>query len=267
MNYYILIVIMLVISGITGCEKKVAGNEASSEKYFRDCSNCPEMVNIPAGVFIMGSPESEKARLDAEGPQHEVSINAYAIGKYPITFEEWDICEKEKGCHKRPTDYGNGRGTRPVEGLTWPDTQEYVRWLSMKTGKKYRLPSEAEWEYSARAGTTTARFWGEELGVGNANCNGCGSKWDNLPTRPVGSFQPNPFGLFDTLGNVWQFTNDCWNDDYTGAPNDGSAWTTGKCSVGHVARGGSFRFNPDDMRAARRTACGTCGFRVVRERL
>jgi FimV-like protein len=237
---------------------------------FRDCEDvCPEMVRILAGSFLMGSPEDEAGRFPDEGPLHSVHVPAFAIGKYAVTFDEWDACVGARGCSTKPSDEGWGRGRRPVINVSWDDAQQYVRWLSAKTGHRYRLPSEAEWEYAARAGMTTAYYWGNQIGAGNANCNGCGSQWDNKQTAPVGSFAPNPWGLYDMAGNVWQWT-DCYHNSYSGAPPDGSAWEAGDCYF-RAIRGGSFSYYPPGLRAAfryRNTATSTfsgLGFRLARD--
>ena len=223
-----------------------------SGKSFRDCPDCPEMVVVPAGSFSMGSPSDEKERYDDEGPQHKVTISKpFAVGKYVVTFDEWDACVSGGGCkgNHSPGDEGWGKGRRPVINVNWDDAQEYVKWLSQKTRTKYRLLSEAEWEYAARAGTRTRYFWGDSLGRNNANCDGCGGEWDNKKTAEVGQFQPNAFGLYDMAGNVWQRTDDCWNGNYNSAPEDGSAMKTGDCSQ-RVFRGGSWAYSPSG------SACG-----------
>jgi formylglycine-generating enzyme required for sulfatase activity len=245
---------------------------------FRDCPECPEMVVVPAGSFMMGSPEAEPGRDGNEGPQHEVKVAAaFAIGKYPITFAEWDACAAAGGCTttKTPLDRGWGRGKRPVMNVTWGrDVQEYLRWLSKKTGMQYRLPSEAEWEYAARAGTASARYWGEDIEKNNAVCTECGSEWDGRMTAPVGRFAANPFGLYDMLGNVWQWVEDCFHLNYAGAPTDGTPWLTptlpgGQCQFG-VARGGSWNYPPGSIRAAARSWTPrdnpdtSIGFRIAR---
>ena len=172
------------------------------------------------------------------------------------------------GAHKA-TDSTYGRGTRPVINVSWDDAQQYAAWFSKMTGQPYRLLTEAEWEYAARAGSTTVYYWGDEIGNGNANCNGCGSQWDNRQTSPVGSFKPNAFGLYDMTGNVWQWVQDCYHDDYKGAPTDGSGWTSGDCSR-RVVRGGSWGGNPRGRRSATRDASSSdyrsdnVGFRVGR---
>ena len=191
-------------------------------RVFRDCAACPEMVVVPAGSFTMGSPASEKGRWDDEGPRHRVTIGySLAVGVYEVTFAEWDACVRAGACGRyRPDDEGWGRGGRPVINVSWEDAREYVRWLSRETGAPYRLLSEAEWEYVARAGTETARYWGDSESGQCLNANGddddvnCTDGYAN--TAPVGSFQPNTFGLYDVLGNVWEWTEDCWNRNYSG---------------------------------------------------
>jgi formylglycine-generating enzyme required for sulfatase activity len=211
---------------------------------FRECAkDCPEMVVVPAGEFMMGSLPSEKGRRGSEGPQHKVTIaRPMAVSKFEVTFADWDACVSGGGCPQegRASDFGWGRGTRPVIFVSWDDAQHYVAWLSRMTGKVYRLLTEAEWEYAARAGTTTAYSWGDEIGKGNANCSACGSRWDNRQPAPVGSFAPNAFGLHDMHGNVSEWVEDCYHDNYSRAPTDGSPWTTGDCR--RVVRGGSWSF-------------------------
>jgi formylglycine-generating enzyme required for sulfatase activity len=241
---------------------------------FRECAkDCPQMIVIPAGRFQMGSPPSEKGRYPDEGPQHEVVLpRPFAVSEFDVTFDDWDACVSVGGCLRegRADDRDFGRGTRPVLYVSWDDAQAYVSWLSKMIGKQYRLLTEAEWEYSARAGSTTAYFWGEEIGRNNANCNGCDSQWDNRQTSPVGSFKPNAFGLHDMAGNVWQWVVDCYHDNYSGAPADGSAWTSGDCDR-RVVRGGSWYYNgTGQLRSANRNSDsrgfrdGGLGFRVAR---
>jgi formylglycine-generating enzyme required for sulfatase activity len=247
-----------------------ATGTGAPREAMRDCPECPEMVLVPAGEFTMGSPPDEPDRSDYEGPQGKVTIAApFWAGRYEVTFAEWDACVAARGCTTKPDDAGWGRGNRPVINVSWNDANEYVGWLIQKTGKTYRLLSEAEWEYAARAGITTAFWWGQDIGKGNANCDGCGSQWDNSKTAPVGSFKANYFGLYDTAGNVWEWVEDCWHDSYTGAPTDGSAWVKGDCST-RVRRGGSWDYGPRDLRSASRlwyvpvSRVGSSGFRVAR---
>ena len=236
---------------------------------FRDCPACPEVVVVPAGSFRMG--DLQGGGVGVEKPVHTVTIGQpFAVGKYEVTFSEWDACVSAGGCNGyRPDDKGWGRGNRPVIYVSWKDAQQYVAWLSRKTGKRYRLPSEAEWEYAARAGTTTKYFWGNGVGRNNANCDGCGSEWDARETALVGSFGANAFGLHDMHGNVWEWVKDCWNNSYAGAPSDGSVWTSGECSR-RIRRGGSGGSEPRNVGSADRSRDATgrrdnsSGFRIVR---
>jgi formylglycine-generating enzyme required for sulfatase activity len=239
---------------------------------FRECAAttaCPEMIVIPAGEFMMGSPATEKGRSDNEGPQHKVTIaKPFAVAKFDVTFAEWDACVLVGGC-LQVDDGGKGRGRRPVIFVNWDEARRYVAWFSQMTGQPYRLLTEAEWEYAARAGTTTAYYWGDEIGTGNANCNGCGTQWDSKEPAPVGSFAANAFGLHDMAGNVWQWVEDCEHDDYDGAPADGSAWTSGECRS-RVSRGGSWFVPTEYLRSANRAwdsptlGYDGLGFRVAR---
>ncbi len=213
---------------------------------FQDCPECPQMVVLPAGSYRMGS----------QNNQHEVAIGApFALGRYEVTFAEWDACARDRGCPRgegiAEDSGGWGRGPRPVINVSWDHAKRYVRWLSRKTAKPYRLPSESEWEYAARAGTETAYSWGDEIGVNRANCRRCGSQWDRSKTAPVGSFGANTWGLHDMHGNVWEWVEDCWNRSYAGSPVDGGAWLTGKCDR-RVLRGGSWYSFRRNLRAAAR---------------
>jgi formylglycine-generating enzyme required for sulfatase activity len=229
-------------------------------RSFQECTHCPVMVVVPAGVFTMGSSKDEKGHKPTEEPAHEVSVQRFALSRFEVTFEEWDACFTLGGCTHRPSDQGWGRDLRPVINVSWNDAHQYVAWLSRRTGRTYRLLSEAEWEYAARAGSDRAYFWGDEIGAGNTACNRCGSQWDLKRTAPVGSFAANKFGLYDMHGNVWEWTQDCIHDNYRGAPKDGSAWIErGNCS-GRVVRGGSWVSNPDLLRAAVRLGY-TAGYR------
>jgi formylglycine-generating enzyme required for sulfatase activity len=240
---------------------------------FRECAkDCPEMVVVPAGEFMMGSPPNEKGRYPNQGPQHKVTIaKPFAVAKYDVTFAEWDACVKVGGCPQegRASDAGFGRGKQPIINVSWDDAKAYVAWLSRMTGKTYRLLAEAEWEYAARAGTATPYHWGEDAGKNNANCIDCGSKWDDKSTAPVGSFKSNAFGLYDMAGNVWQRVEDCSHDDYDGAPTDGSAWLADGCNY-HVVRAGSWNNIPRILRSAIRSGNASSirlsplGFRVGR---
>jgi formylglycine-generating enzyme required for sulfatase activity len=227
---------------------------------FRECAkHCPEMVVVPPGTFIMGVPSDEQGRVENEIPQHEVTVgNTLAISKFEVTFDEWDACVAYGDCDP-PFDGGFGRGKRPVINVSWIDAKRYVAWLSKMTGRTYRLLTEAEWEYAARAGTQTAYSWGDEIGEGNANCYGCGSEWDAKQTAPVGAFVANPFGLYDVHGNVWEWVEDCYHLNYFGAPHDGSAWLEGGDCSRRMQRGGSWVIGPEDVRSAVRFRASTIG--------
>jgi formylglycine-generating enzyme required for sulfatase activity len=229
------------------------------------------MMVVPAGSFTMGSPASEQGRYPDEEPQHNVLLaQQFAVAEFELTFDEWNACVADRGCNGyKPFDQVWGRRRRPVINVSWNDANAYVAWLAKKTGKPYRLLSEAEYEYATRSGTTTAYPWGNAIGTNNANCNGCGGQWDGKQTAPVGSFAANGFGLYDMVGNVWEWTQDCFHTSYDGAPDDGSAWTSGDCSS-HVVRGGTWDFAPRDLRSANRFKASAdfrtddFGFRVGR---
>jgi formylglycine-generating enzyme required for sulfatase activity len=237
---------------------------------FKECAkDCPEMVVIPAGEFTMGSPASEQGRNDSEEPQHRVVFaKPLAVARFEVTFDDWDACVAHGDC-ARVSDGGYGRGRQPVINVTWYDAQQYAAWLSRMTGKPYRLLSEAEFEYAARAGTLTAYPWGDEIGKNNANCAGCDSKWDNRQPSPVGSFAVNRFGLYDMHGNVMQWVEDCYHDSYKGAPSDGSAWIARDCAL-RVLRGGLWDGDPQYVRSAFRYSLtpddrdSVLGFRLAR---
>lgn len=235
---------------------------------FRDCRECPLMVVVPAGKFVMGSPSTEPERGDDEGPQRTVTIaHRFAVGVHEVTFAEWDACAADGGCNNYlPSDHGWGRGTRPVVDVDWRDAQAYVKWLSGKTGNSYRLPSEAEWEYAGRSGSTTPYHYGSTISAEQANYRA-----DILArekTLPAGTFPANGFGLHDVHGNVFEWTQDCWNASYAGAPDDGSAWDPGYCD--RVLRGGSWAAFAEWLRSAYRhrsnpgVRANDCGFRVAR---
>jgi formylglycine-generating enzyme required for sulfatase activity len=237
---------------------------------FRECAkDCPEMVVVPAGQFVMGSPQNEKGHAPSEGPQHTVVIaEPFAVSKFEVTYAEWDACTAVGGCPVAADD-GRGRGTQPVAFVSWYDAQQYVAWLSQMTGRTYRLLSEAEWEYAARGGTTTAFPWGEDVGKNNAVCARCGSQWDGRNPAPVGSFMPNAFGLYDTNGNVEEWCEDSWHPNYEGAPQDGSAWQDGDPDF-RVLRGAVWRAFPLAIRSASRkqnrpyVRVAPVGFRIAR---
>jgi formylglycine-generating enzyme required for sulfatase activity len=241
------------------------GRRAGS--VFRDCPACPELVVIPAGRFRMGSSASEDERLENEGPSHVVAVPSLALGVYEVTVAEFAAYAAQTrvaatGCvawDGTAWAFDRAKSWRspwfaqtpqdPVVCVSWEEAQGFVKWLSTRTGQRYRLPSEAEWEYAARAGTTTRRYWGDAASgvcsyanfadetakrtLGRTTVHPCADEF--VYTAPVGRFRGNAFGLYDMLGNAYEWTQDCWHDDYTGAPADGSAWTTGGVTAGWCA--------------------------------
>jgi formylglycine-generating enzyme required for sulfatase activity len=218
----------------------------STGSEFQDCDDCPRMVVVPAGDYLMGS---DRHRPD-EKPRHAVTFTRpFAIGMHEVTIREWNACVREGDCSFSPK--ANGDDSLPVGNLSWVDAQRYLAWLSRKTGNPYRLPTEAEWEYAASGGRASKFWWGDEAGKANANCRDCGSSRDGQGATAVASFAPNPFGLYDVHGNLWEWTMDCVNRSYKGAPTDGSAWLRGDC-LARVLRGGSWNLDSDYMRTTRR---------------
>lgn len=273
----------------------IASLVPGSKQFARDrlangqaCSFCPEMVVVPAGNFSMGSSQDDISALkkefnatwpDTEAPRHRVTLQRpFAVGRFAVTFAEWDACVADGGCNRhKPGDQGWGRDKNPVINVSWEDAKSYADWLSRKTGKPYRLLSEAEREYVARAGTTTAFWWGHSITASQANYDGGGS-YAGSPkgeyrqrTIAVDSFEANPWGLYQVHGNVYDWTEDCWHDGYQGAPADGTAWTI-NCSDNRLRaiRGGSWFSNPQSLRSADRgrvfatTRDGVLGFRLAR---
>jgi formylglycine-generating enzyme required for sulfatase activity len=259
----------------------LAENHRAPAETLRDCPSCPELVVVPAGEFLMGSPESERGRGKDEGPQHKVAIaQPFAVGKYEVTFAEWDACVADRGCTYKPSDEGWGHGRKPVINVSWNDVREYTAWLSSKTGKAYRLLSEAEWEYAARGVTKASEpitpfFTGATISYRQANYDanftyGPGQQGAfRQKTTDVGSFPKNAFGLYDMHGNVWEWVQDCYKPSYDGAPSDGSPVTSGPCDL-HILRGGSWNYYPQLLRSAYRYATppdvrlNNFGFRVAR---
>jgi formylglycine-generating enzyme required for sulfatase activity len=214
--------------------------KASSGKTFRDCESCPLMVSLPGGTFKMGSPSSEPGRNAYEGPQRDVTVKPFAIGVYEITSAEWAACVAEGACSKKRADE---TGKLPALGVSWRDATAYASWLSKKTGGKYRLPSESEWEYAARAGSTTAYWWGDKFDRARVSAR---------EASAVGSYEANAFGLYDVLGNAREWVADCYVNNFVKAPTDGAAVADGDCSK-RVIRGGAWSNAPVDMRTANRS--------------
>lgn len=256
---------------LNGDAPSIAKSPLISGQTFRDALRSggegPLMTVIPAGRFMMGSPEDERGRSADEGPQHEVIIaKSFALGVYAVTFDEYDRFCREAG-RKKPSDHGWRRENRPVINISWCDAQAYCAWLCEQTGLSYRLPSEAEWEYACRAGTATPFNTGDAIHSDQANFGMAHKK-----TLPVGSFPPNKLGLCDMHGNVWEWVQDCWHENYRNAPVDGSAWleaSGGDCNR-RVVRGGSWLDVPQGLRSANRywsstdDASNGLGFRIAR---
>lgn len=234
---------------------------------FRDCPDCPELVWLPQGEFVIGDPSSAGAARPV------VSIHyMLAVGRFEVTFAEWDACMAAGGCRRRPHDSGWGRGWQPVINVSWADAQQYVAWLSRRANKRYRLLTEAEWEYAARAGTDAHYWWGNHAGRGDANCADCGSKWGGRQAAPVGRFAANPFGLHDMHGNISEWVEDCYHDGFGDAPFDAGVRTR-DCTAAtdtRIVRGGAWHGSAKSMRSTSRSTAAfdyydnRIGFRIAR---
>jgi formylglycine-generating enzyme required for sulfatase activity len=232
----------------------------------KDCPACPELISLPGGTFTMGNNTSDPS----EKPAHQVTLNTpFAIGKYEVTAEQWNACANAGACPHIATNDNAAKNT-PARDVSWEDTGQYLKWLSKTSGKHYRLPTEAEWEYAARGGTATRYWWGEQMRSGNANCKECGEPWRQDAPAPVGSFAANPYGLYDMNGSVWEWVSDCWHNTYKGAPTDGRTWDEPNCRV-RVIRGGSWREGASYMLSSTRFKYDASvrhsenGFRVARD--
>jgi formylglycine-generating enzyme required for sulfatase activity len=265
-----------------GAQRRQPAAEAASQgRILRDCPACPEMVVLPAGEFVMGSPPNERGRNNDEGPQRTVTVAPFAIGKFEVTFAQWDACAAEGGCAHKPGDQGWGRSRRPVINVSWDDARQFAAWLAKKTGKAYRLPTEAEWEYAARGVTRASAPYapfatGATINYKQANYDanfvyGTGGRMGiyRQKTVDVGSLPRNAFGLHEMHGNVWEWVEDCYKDSYAGAPTDGSAVASGDCKL-RILRGGAWNYYPQLLRSAYRYATArevrleSVGFRVAR---
>lgn len=288
-----------------GQVRQQPATSSAEPPLFRDCGHCPEMAVIPGGSFLMGSPEDEKGRYGSEGPQHDVLVQTFALGRYEVTRSEFAHFVAETGHTTGPCvywDVGFGDARRgydldlhnpshrqkqtdkhPMTCVSWDDAKAYVGWLRQQTGKAYRLPSESEWEYAARAGTRSRYFWGEDGSLACRHANGHDEtskqinafEWEPLPcndgygsTAPVGSLGPNGFSLFDMAGNLWEWVEDHYHGTYEGAPRDGSPWLSPKPAA-RVLRGGSWENEARDLRSASRiwsraaSRLNSNGFRVA----
>ncbi|MDB5746465.1 MAG: hypothetical protein JWP72_1313 [Massilia sp.] len=243
----------------------VARAGAKAEAEIRDCPACPVLVAIPAGSFTMGNNSSDPS----EKPAHQVTIGApFAIGKFEVTVQQWNACVDARGCPQvaQPADTP---ANAPMRDVSWDDAQQYAKWLVAASGKPYRLPTEAEWEFAARGGTATRYWWGEQTVAGKANCKDCGPPWTADRPASVGTFSANPYGLYDTSGSVWEWVGDCWHTNFRDAPADGRSWDQPSCRV-RVIRGGSWREGAAYMVASTRFRYDASvrqsqnGFRVAR---
>jgi formylglycine-generating enzyme required for sulfatase activity len=237
----------------------------SAGDSFKDCSTCPEMVAITPEPFVMGDNKGDRS----ERPAHRVRLSKpFAIGKYEVSVGQWSECVEAGACEPvsesiRTSDQA------PIRDVSWDDARDYVRWLSEKTGEPYRLPTEAEWEYAARADTKTTYWWGNRMQPGKANCKDCGGQWDQKLPAEIGSYEANPYGLHDMNGNVWEWVSDCWHRNYQGAPGDGGSWDEANCTS-KVIRGGSWRNDKTYVHSASRFKYDTYvryllnGFRVAK---
>jgi formylglycine-generating enzyme required for sulfatase activity len=244
--------------------EKQSGTQAVSE--VQDCPTCPVLIAVPRGAFTMGSNSGDPS----EKPAHQVSISTpFAIGKYEVTVEQWNACVAAGACQP-VSSASDGAKNMPVRDVSWDDTQQFVKWLSKVSGKPYRLPTEAEWEYAARGGSTTRFWWGEQMRTGAANCKDCGEPWNKDGPAPVGSFAANPYGLYDMNGSVWEWVGDCWHNTFKGAPSDSAVWDDANCRV-RVIRGGSWREGASYMPTTTRFKYDASvrhsqnGFRVARD--
>jgi formylglycine-generating enzyme required for sulfatase activity len=245
-------------------ESSTGGTAGTGE--IKDCPTCPVLIALRPGTFTMGSNSGDPS----EKPAHRVSVNApFAIGKYEVTVEQWNACA-DAGVCSHAANGASRSNNSPMRDVSWDDAQQYVKWLSKITGKPYRLPTEAEWEYAARGGTSTRYSWGEQMRPGKANCKDCGQPWQQDGPANVGSFAANPYGLYDMNGSVWEWVSDCWHNSYKGAPSDGRSWDAPNCRV-RVIRGGSWREGASYMPSATRFKYDASvrhsqnGFRVARD--
>ncbi|MCC7167564.1 MAG: SUMF1/EgtB/PvdO family nonheme iron enzyme [Rhodospirillales bacterium] len=245
----------------------LAAHAAQAAEAFRDCPQCPEMIAIKPGTFAMGG-----TRAENEQPVHTVTLTKpYAIAKYELTFDEWEMCRVAGACTRDPDLHDWGRGRQPVINLAIADIAQYLAWLSKLTGKTYRLPSEADWEYAARGGIDGAYWWGETMKPGHANCRDCGAEpWGGDRAAPVGTFPPNPYGLHEMNGNLWEWTADCWAPNHNQAPTDGSP-RPGPDNCQRVIKGGAWYYYAPLSRPASRARQDprqwsyTVGVRLARE--
>lgn len=280
-SYISLFLLCLIVASGVAPRSDAATEAAKAGTLIKDCPTCPELIVVPAGEFMMGSPETERSRNSNEGPQRKVTIaQPFAVGKFEVTFQQWDACVAEGGCTQKPEDAGWGRNRRPVINVSYSDAKQFVDWLSKKTQKPYRLLTEAEWEYAARASSkftpnplpfatgATIAFQQANYDANFTYGKGNGGLY-RQKTVDVGTLPKNAFGLHEMHGNVWEWVEDCYKDSYAGAPTDGSAVQSSNCEL-RILRGGAWNYHPQALRAAYRYATwpelrvNMAGFRVAR---
>ena len=245
----------------------VSHAEPVARREFKDCPECPRLVSLPRGVFTMGGSSIDQT----EQPAHLITVDKpFAIGKYEITVREWNACVEAGPC--QPTaHYATAHPKAPIRDVSWLDARQYVKWLSDTTGATYRLPSEAEWEYAQRGGTAMRYWWGDQMATGKANCKDCGPPWQIDEPADAGSFAPNPYGLHDMNGSVWEWVQDCWHNSFSQAPGDAVPWEDQPTCEARVVRGGAWRDSAPFMVASTRASADPAarnsqhGFRVARE--
>jgi formylglycine-generating enzyme required for sulfatase activity len=233
----------------------------------KDCTACPRLLSLSRGAFTMGGSSIDQT----EQPAHLVTLDSpFAIGKYEVTVREWNACVEAGAC-QRVAQYASPNPKAPIRDVSWDDAQQYVKWLSTASGKPYRLPSEAEWEYAERGGTSRRYWWGEQMATGKANCKDCGPPWQIDEPADAGSFAPNPYGLYDMNGSVWEWVQDCWHNSFSQAPGDAVAWDDQPDCSARVIRGGSWRDSAAYMVSSTRSSDDAAarhsqnGFRVARD--
>jgi formylglycine-generating enzyme len=302
-RFHILVIILLISAFSPNYSTAQTNIKSNGVTEMKDCPDCPQLVVIKPGSFTMGSPVTEEGREEGETQHHVIILKSFALGKYPVTKGEFKQFVAQTGYNAKGKCFSmddkgnpseseiynwetpgfNQKDNEPVVCVNAVDAEAYAAWLSKKTNKTYRLPTEAEYEYAARSGTTTARYWGESQDDGCAYANGIGyeaqkvfwgklSKCDDgyIYTSPVGSYKPNAFGLYDMLGNAWVWLADCWHDSFKGAPDNGSPWVEKGCAS-RIMKGGSFISNYTSLRSASRHKAGTeqrfhnYGIRIARD--
>ena len=245
---------------------KAAANATAGVQEIKDCPACPALIAVNPGAFTMGNNTDDPS----EKPAHHVTIgHPFALAKYPVTVTQWKACVSAGACPQLSNDNNMGPNT-PVRDVSWDDAQQYLKWLTKISGKSYRLPTEAEWEYAARGGTATRYWWGDTMKKGNANCKDCGDPWRPDAPADVGTFAANPYGFYDMNGGVWEWVSDCWHSSFKNAPADGRSWDDPMCEA-RVIRGGSWKDDASYMLSSTRfkydgsVRYSENGFRVARD--